>query len=198
MARGQLPAEYRLPDGVRHRVGYSLASNGSDLERCFFHGCSSYGRTDFALDNHGLISYLRPRAVVTMLKSSANPLLRCSLCLATSTLAWAGSQAGRPVRSADAAAVVKITPLGSHASEFCRNDRALLFDDPTGVRVLWDPGRTIAGATDLRLGDVHVVILPERMRRFMDQTNGSGIAIVLPLSGVTREFDGSGQCLNCP
>jgi hypothetical protein len=28
--------------------------------------------------------------------------------------------------------VVKITPLGSHAGEFCRNDRALLFEDPTG------------------------------------------------------------------
>jgi hypothetical protein len=40
--------------------------------------------------------------------------------------------------------VVKITPLGSHAGEFCRNDRALLFEDPAGVRVLWDPGRTIA------------------------------------------------------
>lgn len=55
--------------------------------------------------------------------------------------------------------VVKITALGSHAGEFCRNDRALLFEDPTGVRVLWDPGRTIAGGTDDRLGDVHVVIL---------------------------------------
>ena len=55
--------------------------------------------------------------------------------------------------------VVKITPLGSQAGDFCRNDRALLFEDPTGVRVLYDPGRTIAGGTDARLGDVHVVIL---------------------------------------
>jgi L-ascorbate metabolism protein UlaG (beta-lactamase superfamily) len=38
----------------------------------------------------------------------------------------------------------------------------------------------------------------ERMKRFLDQMDGSGIGIVLPLSGVTREFDGSGQCLNCP
>jgi hypothetical protein len=45
-------------------------------------------------------------------------------------------------------AVVTITPLGSHSGEFCRNDRALLFEDPTGVRILWDPGRTIAGETD--------------------------------------------------
>lgn len=54
---------------------------------------------------------------------------------------------------------VKITPLGSHAGEFCRNDRALLFEDPTGVRVLYDPGRTLDGGADPRLGDVHVLIL---------------------------------------
>jgi|RhiMetdeSRZDD1v2_1073273.scaffolds.fasta_scaffold274111_2 hypothetical protein len=55
--------------------------------------------------------------------------------------------------------VVVITPLGSHAGDFCRNDRALLFEDPTGVRVLWDPGRTIAGETDERLGEIHVLVL---------------------------------------
>ncbi len=54
---------------------------------------------------------------------------------------------------------VKITPLGSHDGEFCRNDRAMLFEDPTGVRVLYDPGRTIAGGTDVRLGEVHVMLL---------------------------------------
>ena len=55
--------------------------------------------------------------------------------------------------------MVVITPLGSHSGEFCRNDRGLLFEDPTGARVLWDPGRTIAGETDGRLGEIHVVIL---------------------------------------
>ena len=34
------------------------------------------------------------------------------------------------------AQTVKITPLGSHAGEFCQNDRALLFEDPTGLRIL--------------------------------------------------------------
>jgi beta-lactamase superfamily II metal-dependent hydrolase len=57
------------------------------------------------------------------------------------------------------AQTVKITPLGSHAEEFCQNDRAMLFEDPTGVRVLYDAGRTVAGATDPRLGDVHVILL---------------------------------------
>src|SRR4029079_9398966 len=32
---------------------------------------------------------------------------------------------------------VKITPLGSHDGELCANDRATLFEDPTGVRLLY-------------------------------------------------------------
>lgn len=57
------------------------------------------------------------------------------------------------------AQTVKISPLGSHAGELCQNDRALLFEDPSGVRVLYDAGATIAGGTDPRLGDVHVILL---------------------------------------
>lgn len=54
---------------------------------------------------------------------------------------------------------VMITPVGSHTGEFCRNDRALLLEDPTGLRILYDPGRTVAGGGDTRLGTVHVLIL---------------------------------------
>jgi Beta-lactamase superfamily domain len=54
--------------------------------------------------------------------------------------------------------IVKITPLGSHQGEFCRNDRALLFEDTTGVRILWDPGRTI-DEKDPRLGNIHVIVI---------------------------------------
>jgi Predicted Zn-dependent hydrolases of the beta-lactamase fold len=57
------------------------------------------------------------------------------------------------------AQTVKITALGSHAGELCQNDRALIFEDPSGVRVLYDAAATIAGGTDPRLGDVHVVLL---------------------------------------
>ena len=53
---------------------------------------------------------------------------------------------------------VKITPLGSHQGELCRNDRALLMEDPSGVRLLYDPGRTV-DETDPRLGDIHVILL---------------------------------------
>ena len=58
-----------------------------------------------------------------------------------------------------AAQTVKITPLGSHDGEFCSRDRAMLFEDPDGTRLLFDVGRTVAGADDPRLGRVDVVLL---------------------------------------
>lgn len=57
------------------------------------------------------------------------------------------------------AANVKITPLGSHDGEFCRYDRALIFEDPDGTRILYDAGRTVRGADDPRLGKIDVVLL---------------------------------------
>lgn len=57
------------------------------------------------------------------------------------------------------AAEVKVTPLGSHAGEFCRFDRALIFEDPDGTRVLYDAGRTVAGSDDPRLGKIDVLLV---------------------------------------
>jgi L-ascorbate metabolism protein UlaG (beta-lactamase superfamily) len=57
------------------------------------------------------------------------------------------------------AQTVKVTPLGAHTGEFCSPDRALLFEDPTGVRILFDPATTIAGAADARLGAIHAVLV---------------------------------------
>jgi L-ascorbate metabolism protein UlaG (beta-lactamase superfamily) len=54
---------------------------------------------------------------------------------------------------------VKITPLGSHDGEFCRFDRALVLEDPDGTRLLYDAGRTVAGANDPRLGKIDVVLV---------------------------------------
>jgi L-ascorbate metabolism protein UlaG (beta-lactamase superfamily) len=54
---------------------------------------------------------------------------------------------------------VKITPIGQRTGEFCAQDRAILFEDPTGVRLLYDPGNTVAGANDNRLGDVHAILI---------------------------------------
>ena len=54
---------------------------------------------------------------------------------------------------------VKVTPLGTHTGELCNRDRATLFEDPTGVRILYDAGQSLTGADDPRLGDVHIVLL---------------------------------------
>jgi L-ascorbate metabolism protein UlaG (beta-lactamase superfamily) len=58
-----------------------------------------------------------------------------------------------------AAQNVKITPLGSHAGELCSRDRATIFEDPTGVRILYDAGQSVTGGEDPRLGVLHVVLL---------------------------------------
>ena len=54
---------------------------------------------------------------------------------------------------------VKVTPLGGVDGEFCTLDRALVFEDPSGTRILYDPGFTVAGADDPRLGKIDVVLL---------------------------------------
>src|SRR5215510_6513504 len=54
---------------------------------------------------------------------------------------------------------VRITPLGTHPGEMCANDRAIIFEDPTGVRFLYDAGHSITGGNDPRLGAIHVVLL---------------------------------------
>jgi L-ascorbate metabolism protein UlaG (beta-lactamase superfamily) len=77
-------------------------------------------------------------------------LITCIAALvATTTLA------SQPVAAAD----VKITPLGSQQGEFCQLDRALIFEDPDGTRLLYDPGRTVAGPGDPRLGKIDAVLI---------------------------------------
>lgn len=57
------------------------------------------------------------------------------------------------------AQTVKITPLGGVDGEFCRLDRALILEDPDGTRLLYDAGRTVAGADDPRLGDIDAILV---------------------------------------
>lgn len=54
---------------------------------------------------------------------------------------------------------VKVTPLGGIEGEFCPQDRAFVFEDPSGTRVLYDPGRTVAGAVDPRLGKIDIILV---------------------------------------
>lgn len=77
----------------------------------------------------------------------------------TSISAWSiglAMMAGAAVASTD---TVKVTPLGSHDGEFCPMDRALVFEDPDGTRILYDAGRTVRGPDDERLGHIDVVLL---------------------------------------
>jgi L-ascorbate metabolism protein UlaG (beta-lactamase superfamily) len=73
------------------------------------------------------------------------------------------------------AQTVKVIPLGSHDGELCQNDRALLFEDPTGVRILYDAGRSISGATDPRLASVHVVLLSHAHGDHIGDTKAAGL-----------------------
>ena len=76
-------------------------------------------------------------------------------------LALAASAVGLVVAASQPALsqTVKITPLGSHDGEFCRLDRAMVFEDPDGTRILYDAGRTVAGPDDPRLGEIDAVLL---------------------------------------
>src|SRR4051812_20932764 len=83
--------------------------------------------------------------------------MRFLLMLAVIALAACATR--EPVPGGGAAQTVKITPLGSHDGEFCPFDRALVFEDPDGTRILYDAGRTVRGASDPRLGRIDAVLL---------------------------------------
>jgi L-ascorbate metabolism protein UlaG (beta-lactamase superfamily) len=81
------------------------------------------------------------------------------------------SRIARPARIASLAAIgalavmpalaqtVKVTPLGGIEGELCPQDRALVFEDPNGTRILYDPGRTVAGPGDPRLGKIDIILV---------------------------------------
>jgi L-ascorbate metabolism protein UlaG (beta-lactamase superfamily) len=73
--------------------------------------------------------------------------------------AVAAAIAGLALAAPVLAQKVKVTPLGGITGEFCPQDRALIFEDPNGTRVLYDPGRTVAGAGDPRLGKIDVILV---------------------------------------
>ena len=79
---------------------------------------------------------------------------RISMVLAALLVGCAGVMTQPP-----GAGSVKITPLGSHDGEFCSRDRALVFEDPDGTRILYDAGFTVRGPNDPRLGKIDAVLL---------------------------------------
>ena len=52
-----------------------------------------------------------------------------------------------------------MTPPGGQDGEFCPRDRALVFEDPNGTRILYDPGFTVAGPDDSRLGKIDIILV---------------------------------------
>lgn len=86
---------------------------------------------------------------MTMIVRFARPTaLAAYLAIAGALLAFSAS-----------AQSVKVTPLGGIDGEFCPQDRALIFEDPNGTRILYDPGRTVAGAEDPRLGKIDIILV---------------------------------------
>jgi L-ascorbate metabolism protein UlaG (beta-lactamase superfamily) len=92
---------------------------------------------------------------------------------------------------------VKITPLGSHAGELCGRDRATVFEDPTGVRILYDAGHSTLGAEDPRLGDIHGVLLShahgdhfgdQKMKALGEGTCSDPALVPAGYNGVTAEI----------
>jgi L-ascorbate metabolism protein UlaG (beta-lactamase superfamily) len=81
--------------------------------------------------------------------------MKTACAAALPALALALSLAAAPVLAQN----VKITPIGSHPGELCASDRATIFEDPSGVRILYDAGHTVTGADDARLGAIHMVLL---------------------------------------
>src|SRR5262245_42675366 len=82
-------------------------------------------------------------------------MMRDARSMKTSVAAIAFSLAALPAFAQN----VKITPIGSHPGELCANDRAIVFEDPTGVRFLYDPAQNVTGGDDPRLGTIHLVLL---------------------------------------
>ena len=91
---------------------------------------------------------------------------------------------------------VKITPLGSHDGEFCPLDRALIFEDPDGTRVLYDAGRTVRGPNDPRLGRIDAILVSHVHGDHLGDLKAAKMPVHVPLSGRTMQFDGSGRCVS--
>ncbi|WP_152207174.1 MBL fold metallo-hydrolase [Marinobacter changyiensis] len=74
---------------------------------------------------------------------------------------WALGIAGSLTMTGATAAegLVTVTPIGGQDGEFCARDRALVFEDPNGTRILYDAGRTVAGPDDPRLGNIDIVLV---------------------------------------
>ncbi|HJO74380.1 MAG TPA: MBL fold metallo-hydrolase [Rhodospirillales bacterium] len=105
--------------------------------------------------------------------------------LLTLAAAFIGLSMGLAAAPASAANV-KITPLGGQDGEFCRLDRAFVFEDPDGTRLLYDVGRTVAGADVPRLGKIDALLVSHMHGDHVGDKHTSG-----PNAGSCAKPDGS-------
>lgn len=84
------------------------------------------------------------------------------------------------------AQTVKVTPLGGVEGEFCVQDRALVFEDPNGTRILYDPGRTVHGPNDPRLGKIDIILVSHTHGDHLGNAHGKA-----PNSGTCDQPDTS-------
>src|SRR3984893_9502381 len=88
------------------------------------------------------------------------------------------------IAQAALAANVKVTPLGGQDGEFSPQDRALIFEDPNGTRILYDAGRTGAGPYDPRLGKSDIILVSQMHGEHAGDAHNNG-----PKSGSCAEPD---------
>lgn len=87
---------------------------------------------------------------------------------------------------------VTITSLGSVSGELCALDRAMLLQDPSGVNILIQPGRTVNAGDDRLNGiPVHVILLDHAHGDHMGNRagvacNGSGGTDLAPYPSIVR------------
>lgn len=85
--------------------------------------------------------------------------MRKSLAVVAVLVVGLAACAQQPAQQVSGGPKVKVTSLRSHEGEFCPQDRAMIFEDPNGTRVLYDAGRTVAGANDPRLGKIDIILV---------------------------------------
>ena len=108
--------------------------------------------------------------------------MRWSTCLVAAAIAGSQLLFAAPSEAQN----VKVTPLGGVDGEFCTLDRALVFEDPNGTRILYDAGRTVAGADDPRLGEIDIILVSH-----MHGDHVGDRHMAAPNSGTCAKPDGS-------